>query len=81
MRGKQILLLRSKKMVLPQVKNSFACRTKILLSQFSHHEDDVDYFSVLLSNGERTIKASGNVEVEEPEKGKVKRKGIGKTRI
>ncbi len=46
---KHILPLENKNMLLPQVKNIFASRAKILLAKhmlpkFSHHGSNVDWF-------------------------------------
>ena len=79
-------------MVLPKVKNSFACRTEILLpdhmfrSLVTMKTMLTTFQYVLLSSGGRTIKAGGDFEEKEPEanlkEGNGKRTGTGnETRI
>lgn len=74
-------------MVLPKVKNSFACRTEILLPDHMFRSLATmktmltTFQYVLLSNGGRTIQAGGDFEEKEPEanlkKGNGKRKETG----
>ena len=79
-------------MVLPKVKNSFQCRTEILLPDHMFHSLATmktmltTFQYVLLSSGGRTIKAGGDFEEKEPEanlkEGNGKRTGTGnETRI
>ena len=67
-----ILLLENTKILLRQVKNFLASRTKIcfrnVLPQFSHHESDVDWFPMLIQNvyqQRRSAMADGEVEEED----------------